>query len=87
MIYLNGGANGIGGFLAALIAVDMGQAETAALAIDVARGTGVRAIDAWHIASAELCFRELAEPDETLAFATRDNEQAEVARSRGWQIL
>ena len=54
MIYLNGGANGIGGFLAALLAVDMGQAETEALAIDVARDTGLRAIDAWHIASIDV---------------------------------
>ncbi len=70
-----------------VLLVDMGQAETEALAIEVARDTGLRAMDAWHIACAELCFRELAEPGETLAFATRDNEQAEVARGRGWQVL
>ena len=70
-----------------VLLVDRGQAETEALAIDLARDTGLGSIDAWPIASAELRFRELADPDETLASATRGNEQAEVARSRGWQIL
>ncbi|WP_022885905.1 type II toxin-antitoxin system VapC family toxin [Glaciibacter superstes] len=70
-----------------VILVDLEQAEAELQAIDIAREHGLRAMDAWHVACAELCFRELAEPNEALGFATRDDEQAEVARSRGWQIL
>jgi len=70
-----------------VLLVDMAHAETEALAVHVARETGLRAMDSWHVACAELCFRELAEPGETLTFATRSVEQAGVARSRGWQVL
>lgn len=70
-----------------VVLVDLEQAEAELQAIDVAREHGLRAMDAWHVACAELCFRELAEPNETLGFATRDAEQTEAARSRGWQIL
>lgn len=67
--------------------VDVGHADTARLAVAVARATGLRAMDAWHIACAELCFREFGEPGERPVFATRDLEQAAVARARGWTVI
>lgn len=70
-----------------LTIIDAEQAEIERIALDLVRSSGIRAMDAWHLACARLAFDELAEPGEELGFATRDSEQAAVARDLGFAIL
>lgn len=44
-------------------------------------------MDAWHLACASLAAEELAEPGEERGFATRDTEQAAVARELGFTTV
>lgn len=67
--------------------VDAEQAELERIALELVRSTGIRSMDAWHLACARLAFDELAEPAEELGFATRDAGQAAVARELGFTIL
>ncbi|GAB3225964.1 hypothetical protein GCM10027447_15800 [Glycomyces halotolerans] len=62
------------------------QTAVEADALDIVVTYGIRAMDAWHLACASLVVPELA-GDQPFAFASRDKEQAEVARSRGFEIL
>ena len=70
-----------------LFVIDADQAELELIALKVVREHGIRAIDAWQLACAHLAFGALAEPNEELAFVTRDAEQARVAQSWGYTIL
>ena len=72
---------------ARLTLVDTSQAETEAIALQIVRRTGLRSMEAWHLACANLAFDELAEPGEELGFATRDSEQAAVAREFGYTLV
>lgn len=56
-------------------------------ALELVRGHGLRALDAWHLAVALLVLPSLAEPGEVLAFASRDRAQADVAAGLGFQSL
>lgn len=67
--------------------VDAVQAEIENVALTLVRRYGLRAMDAWHLACANLAFEELAEPGEELGFATRDSEQAAVAREFGYTLV
>lgn len=67
--------------------VDAVQAEIEHVALTLVRRYGLRAMDAWHLACANLAFDELAEPGEELGFATRDSEQAAVAREFGYTLV
>ena len=67
--------------------IDAEQAALEGLSLTIVRSTGIRSMDAWHLACARLAFDELAEPGEELGFATRDAEQAAVAREMGFTIL
>ncbi len=70
-----------------LFVIDANQAEIELIALKVVREQGLRAMDAWQLACAHLTFTALAEPNEELAFVTRDAEQARVARDWGYTIL
>lgn len=62
------------------------QAEVEAEAFDIVATHGIRAMDAWHIATATLLLPELA-TGEPYAFASRDKEQAAVAELRGFTLV
>lgn len=53
-------------------------------ALKLVREHALRAMDAWHLAVAVLAVPPLAEPGETLAFASRDEAQAAVAVRLGF---
>lgn len=59
------------------------QTEVEARALSIVRAHGLRAMDAWHVATAVLTTPALAEPGERVAFASRDEAQSEVAVSLG----
>lgn len=60
------------------------QREIEARALELVVAHGLRAMDAWHLAVADLLMRDLAEGDEPLAFASRDQEQSRVAATLGF---
>ena len=59
------------------------QQDVEVEALRLVRTHGVRAMDAWHLATAMLTGPSLLEPNEELCFATYDEAQAEVARVLG----
>ncbi len=67
--------------------VDAEQSEIERIALELVRLGDIRSMDAWHLACARLALDELAEPGEELGFATRDAQQAAVAREMGFTIL
>ncbi len=64
--------------------VDASQAEIESIALQLVRSSGIRSMDAWHLACASLAFAELTESGERTVFATHNAEQAEVAATLGW---
>jgi predicted nucleic acid-binding protein len=68
-----------------VVTIDAHQAEIERIALDLVRASGIRSMDAWHLACAMLAFDELAEPGEDRVFATRDIEQLALARQLGWR--
>lgn len=68
-----------------VVSTDQSDTETAALAL--VRAHSLRAMDAWHLAVANLVLPELLEAGETATFATRDAAQAEVATVLGYLPL
>jgi uncharacterized protein len=54
-------------------------------ALELAREHGLRALDALHVALASLWVPQLAEKGEPLGFASRDGDQADVARRLGFE--
>ena len=71
----------------AIVLVDVLQAEIEGVALAIVRQHGIRAMDAWHLACASLALAELGEPSEKFGFATRNAEQAAVARALGFVTL
>jgi predicted nucleic acid-binding protein len=63
--------------------LDEPQARIDEIALRIVRSRGLRAMDAWHLAVASVLLPQVAEPDEEIAFATRDSEQAQAARAMG----
>jgi predicted nucleic acid-binding protein len=63
------------------------QDDVEARALSLVREHALRAMDAWHLATASLVLPDLAEPGEDLGFATRDAAQASVAVTLGMQRL
>jgi uncharacterized protein len=63
------------------------QEQVEARAMQIVCETGLRAIDAWHIAAAEQLFHAVGEPGESLVFATRDKAQGDVARTMGFEVI
>jgi uncharacterized protein len=68
-----------------LLSAPQDQVEETAL--DLVRGHAIRAMDAWHLATASLTLSSLAEPGEELAFASRDRAQAKVAELLGFSRI
>ncbi len=60
------------------------QSDVERVALEIATTHGVRALDALHVAVAELVARALVDNDESVGFATRDTAQAAVARAYGF---
>lgn len=68
-----------------VLTAPQGQVEAGALAL--VRQHGLRAMDAWHLALAQIVVPDLAEKGEPVAFASRDEAQADVARQLGFERL
>jgi predicted nucleic acid-binding protein len=68
-----------------VIAADRGEVERRAL--HLVREHAIRAMDAWHLATAELVLPTLAEAGEETGFATRDQGQSAVASVLGLRAL
>jgi predicted nucleic acid-binding protein len=68
-----------------VIAADREEVETQAL--QLVREHAIRALDAWHLATAKLVLPRLVEPGEEVGFATRDQAQSVVASALGLQAV
>jgi len=71
----------------AVTVVTAPQAEVEEQALGLVRAHGIRALDAWHLATAALVSPALAEPGEDVGFASRDQAQGEVAAALGFHVL
>ena len=56
-------------------------------ALVLVREHALRAMDAWHLASAALTIKTLAEPGEEIGFASRDDAQSTVASRMGFRCI
>jgi len=56
-------------------------------ALRLVREHTLRALDAWHLAVAELTVPALAEKGEVIGFASRDKAQADVAEQLGFRCI
>ncbi|MCA1708324.1 MAG: type II toxin-antitoxin system VapC family toxin [Actinobacteria bacterium] len=63
------------------------QAEVEVHALQLVREHAIRAMDAWHLATASLVLPSLVEPGEEAGFATRDQAQSAVAAVLGLRIV
>lgn len=54
------------------------------LALTLVRSHALRAMDAWHLATARLVSVDLVEPDEPVGFASRDAAQLAAASAMGF---
>jgi predicted nucleic acid-binding protein len=68
-----------------VIAADREEVE--AQALHLVREHAIRAMDAWHLATAKLVLPSLVEPGEEVGFATRDQAQSAVAAALGLQAV
>jgi len=68
-----------------VLAAPQEQVEDRALGL--VRTYALRAMDAWHLAVAELTVPSLLEPGEEAGFASRDEAQATVAQTLGFRRL
>jgi predicted nucleic acid-binding protein len=68
-----------------VIAADREEVE--AQALQLVREHAIRAMDAWHLATAKLVLPSLVEPGEEVGFATRDQAQSVVAAALGLQAV
>lgn len=57
------------------------------LALLLVRSHAIRAMDAWHLATAKLVSGALAETDEPVGFASRDDARSAVASSMGFVLV
>jgi len=56
-------------------------------ALLLVRHHALRAMDAWHLATAALTIKTLAEPGEEIGFASRDDAQSAVAGLMGFRCI
>ncbi len=63
------------------------QEQVEADALRLVRDHALRAMDAWHLATAAITVPPLAKPDEPRAFASRDQAQRAVAEQLGFVAL
>ncbi|EQD31101.1 hypothetical protein B1A_20084, partial [mine drainage metagenome] len=67
-----------------VVVVAAPQDDVERVALQLVRSHGIRAMDAWHLATAGLVLPGLLEKGEEAGFATRDGGQAEVALALGF---
>jgi predicted nucleic acid-binding protein len=67
-----------------LVGADHAEVEDKAL--HAVRTYGIRALDALHIATAQVVLPELIGPGDTAVFISRDKEQADAARNLGLTV-
>jgi predicted nucleic acid-binding protein len=70
-----------------VVVVTAPQDQVEAEALRIVRTHGLRAMDAWHLATAKLALPRLAEPGERMGFASRDEGQRAVAEELGFRPL
>lgn len=70
-----------------VVEVDAPQEKVEAVALQLARAHGIRALDAWHLAVASIAIPKLADKGEPIGFASRDGDQATVAESLGFAAV
>ena len=63
------------------------QDDVEAQALQLVRSHAIRAMDAWHLATAKLVAPTLAESGEEIGFATRDDAQSAVAMTLGLRAV
>jgi predicted nucleic acid-binding protein len=63
------------------------QEDIETKALNLVRSHAIRAMDAWHLATATLVAPTLVEPDEEVGFATRDQAQSMVAVALGLRAV
>jgi uncharacterized protein len=63
------------------------QEDVEAQALQLVRTYAIRAMDAWHLATAKLVAPSLVESGEEVGFATRDGAQSAVAITLGLQAV
>jgi predicted nucleic acid-binding protein len=63
------------------------QEDIETQALQLVRGHAIRAVDAWHLATATLVAPSLVEPGEEVGFATRDQAQSMVAVALGLRAV
>lgn len=63
------------------------QDEVEQEALRLVRAHAVRAMDAWHLATAALTLPSLTESGEEMSFASRDEAQSAVAASLGFRVI
>ena len=68
-----------------VVSTDQEDVETQAL--QLVRTHAIRAMDAWHLATATLIAPSLVERDEEVGFATRDQAQSAVAGTLGLRAV
>lgn len=66
-----------------ILTVAASQTSVEAMALRLVRAHGLRAMDAWHLSVARLTLPVMADKGQTIAFASRDAEQAAVAADLG----
>lgn len=67
-----------------LVGADHGEVERKAL--HAVRTYGIRALDALHVATAQIVLPELVGPGDVAVFVSRDSEQANAARRLGLTV-
>ncbi len=71
----------------AVTVVAAAQTDVEREALRLVRRHAIRAMDAWHLATATLILPRLAEAGEETGFASRDEEQASLAATLGLRLL
>ncbi|HEY2665877.1 MAG TPA: type II toxin-antitoxin system VapC family toxin [Actinomycetota bacterium] len=67
--------------------VSASQESVEEQALTLVRQHALRAMDAWHLATAALTIKTLAEPGEEIGFASRDEAQSKVASLMGFRCI
>jgi uncharacterized protein len=68
-------------------AVAAPQEDVGRQALELVRAHAIRAMDAWHLATAKLVAPSLIEPGEEIGFASRDEAQSAVAIALGLRAV
>ena len=67
--------------------VSASQESVEELSLSLVLEHGIRAMDAWHLATGSLAIPSLLETGEDMGFATRDEDQRSVAELLGFHVV